>query len=34
MLLGYQPSVNWNIYAGGIYQQFEGELKALEQTIQ
>lgn len=27
MLLGYQPNTNWNIYAGGIYQQFEGELK-------
>ncbi|WP_089604590.1 OmpP1/FadL family transporter [Acinetobacter piscicola] len=26
MLVGYQPTLNWNIYTGAVYQQFEGEL--------
>lgn len=26
MLMGYQPSSRWNIYAGGVYQQLQGHI--------
>lgn len=26
MLVGYQPTLNWNLYTGAVYQQFEGDL--------
>ncbi len=29
ILLGYQPTEQWNLYAGTAYQQFGGELKVL-----
>lgn len=27
MLVGYQPTLNWNLYTGAVYQQFEGDLE-------
>lgn len=29
LLFGYQPSSQWNIYAGTAYQQFQGELEVM-----
>lgn len=26
ILMGYQPSSRWNIYAGGVYQQLQGHI--------
>ena len=27
MIFGYQPTENWNIYGGGVYQTFKGDVK-------
>ena len=33
LILGYQPNVNWNLYAGPVYQSVEGRVKLRGQAF-